>query len=129
MQTETPATAVATTARDHSNTLFASLALRQATWLATANSPGAEKVAQPIVAGGDGALLRVLLARVPAKAAQRHGVAVTVVVIQQAGRDGFWGHRLLVHSGIASQVVAAAASAVARRDRRAKTDALDGQTL
>ena len=97
--TETPATTVETTARDHSNTLFASLELSKAKWLVSANSPGEEKVSQHIVAGGDGALLLVLVARLTAKTEQRHGVAVKVVVIQEAGLDGFWIHRLLVQSG------------------------------
>jgi hypothetical protein len=43
MPTETPATTVETTARDHSNTLFASLELSKAKGLVTANSPGEEK--------------------------------------------------------------------------------------
>ncbi len=89
MQTETPATIVETTVRDHSNTLFASLELSKAKWLVTANSPGEEKFSQHIVAGGDGGSLLILLARLKAKAEQRRGVAVKVVVIQEAGLDGF----------------------------------------
>lgn len=129
MQTKTPATTVETTVRDHSNTLFASLELSKAKWLVTANSPGEEKVSKYVVAGGDGASLLVLLARLKAKAEQRYGIAVKVVVIQEAGLDGFWIHRLLVQSGIESHVVDAASIAVARRHRRAKTDAIDGVTL
>ena len=129
MQTKTPATTVETTVRDHSNTLFASLELSKAKWLVTANSPGEEKVSKHVVAGGDGASLLILLARLKAKAEQRHGVAVKVVVIQEAGLDGFWIHRLLVQSGIESHVVEAASIAVARRHRRAKTDAIDGVSL
>ncbi len=89
MQTKTPATTVETTVRDHSNTLFASLELSKAKWLVTANSPGEEKFSKHVVAGGDGASLLILLARLKAKAEQRHGVAVKVVVIQEAGLDGF----------------------------------------
>src|ERR1700739_2157839 len=129
MQTKTPATTVETTARDHSNTLFASLELSKAKWLVTANSPGEEKFSTYVVAGGDGASLLVLLARLKAKAEQRRGVSVKVVVIQEAGLDGFWIHRLLVQNGIESHVVEAASIAVARRHRRAKTDAIDGVSL
>ena len=93
MQTETTATTVETTARDHSNTLFASLELSKAKWLVTANSPGEEKFSTYVVAGGDGASLLVLLVRLKAKAEQRRGVSVKVVVIQEAGLDGFWIHR------------------------------------
>ena len=46
MNTETPATTVATTARAHSNTLFASLELSKAKWLVTANSPDEREVFQ-----------------------------------------------------------------------------------
>src|ERR1700749_658269 len=129
MQTKTPATTVETTVRDHSNTLFASLELSKAKWLVTANSPGEEKFSKHVVEGGDGASLLVLLARLKAKAEQRHGVSVKVVVIQEAGLDGFWIHRLLVQSRSESHVVDAASIAVARRHRRAKTDAIDGVSL
>jgi hypothetical protein len=89
MQTETPATIVETTVGDHSNTLFASLELSKAKWLVTANSPGEEKFSQHIVAGGDGGSLLILLARLKAKAEQRRGIAVKVVVIQEAGLEAF----------------------------------------
>ena len=54
---------------------------------------------------------------------------VKAIVIQEAGLDGFWIHRLLLANGIESQVVDAASIAVDRRHRRAKTDSIDGETL
>ena len=51
------------------------------------------------------------------------------MVIQEAGLDGFWIHRLLLAEGIESHVVDAASIAVARRHRRAKTNSIDGETL
>ena len=54
---------------------------------------------------------------------------VKAIVIQEAGLDGFWIHRLLLANGIESHVVDAASIAVNRRHRRAKTDAIDGETL
>ena len=54
---------------------------------------------------------------------------IKTVVIQEAGLDGFWIHRLLLAEGIESHVVDAASIAVDRRHRRAKTDAIDGETL
>ena len=50
-------------------------------------------------------------------------------VIQEAGLDGFWIHRLLEAGGIESHVVEPASVAVPRRHRRAKTDAIDGEML
>ena len=47
----------------------------------------------------------------------------------EAGLDGFWIHRLLEANQIESHVVEAASVAVSRRHRRAKTDAIDGETL
>ena len=50
-------------------------------------------------------------------------------VIQEAGLDGFWVHRWLEINGVESHVVDPASVAVSRRRRRAKTDAIDGETL
>ena len=95
----------------------------------TINSPGGEKFSRHVVEGGDGAGLLDLLSRSRAKAEQRYGVPIRAIVIQEAGLDGFWIHRLLLAEGIESHVVDAASIAVDRRHRRAKTDAIDGETL
>jgi transposase len=50
-------------------------------------------------------------------------------VIQEAGLEGFWIHRVLTENGIESHVVDPASIATSRRRRRAKTDKLDGDTL
>src|SRR5208337_2543824 len=99
MQPITSATIVATTARANDATLFASLELSKSKWVVTINSPGGEKFSKPVVEGGDGAGLLDLLSRLTAKAEQRYGVRVKTVVIQEAGLDGFWIHRLLLAKG------------------------------
>ena len=129
MQSVTSATAVATTARANDITLYASLELSKSKWVVTINNPGSEKFSKHVVEGGDGAGLLELLSRSMAKAEQRYGVQVKAIVIQEAGLDGFWIHRLLLANGIESHVVDAASIAVNRRHRRAKTDAIDGETL
>ncbi|MGH6675569.1 MAG: IS110 family transposase [Xanthobacteraceae bacterium] len=129
MRTDTSATIVATAAQIDSITLFASLELSKSRWLVTINSPGSEKFSKHVVKGGDGAGLLDLLARSRAKAEQRFGLPVRTIIIQEAGLDGFWIHRLLGANGIESHVVDAASIAVDRRHRRAKTDAIDGETL
>ena len=129
MQSVTSATAVATTARANDITLYASLELSKSKWVLTINNPGSEKFSKHVVEGGDGAGLLELLSRSMAKAEQRYGVQVKAIVIQEAGLDGFWIHRLLLANGIESHVVDAASIAVNRRHRRAKTDAIDGETL
>jgi hypothetical protein len=50
------------------------------------------------------------------------------VVIQEAGLDGFWIHRVLQAEGIESHVVDPASIATSRRRRRAKTDKIDFAT-
>ena len=95
----------------------------------TINSPGGEKFSRHLVEGGDGAGLIDLLSRSRAKAEQRYGVPVKAIVIQEAGLEEFWIHRLLIANGIESHVVDAASIAVPRRHRRAKTDSIDGETL
>ena len=64
-----------------------------------------------------------------ARAQQLTGRPVKIVAIQEAGLDGFWVHRLLEANGVESHVVDQASIAVPRRRRRAKTDAIDGETL
>ena len=47
----------------------------------------------------------------------------------EAGRDGFWIHRMLEAGGVKNLVVDPASIEVNRRMRRAKTDRLDAQKL
>lgn len=107
--------------------LFISLELSRATWLVTALAPGSDKMSKYTTPGGNGASLIELVDKLRAKAGPPGSVAV--VAIQEAGLDGFWVHRLLEANGIESYVVDAASIAVPRRRRRAKTDAIDGETL
>jgi transposase len=120
---------IAGTVNENNITLFVSLELSKSSWLVTANSPGVEKRSRHAVTAGDGGALLDLLARLKAKGERRIGTVVQVVVIQEAGLDGFWVHRLLEAAGIESHVVDPASIAVERRHRRAKTDAIDGETL
>jgi len=109
--------------------LFVSLELSRSTWLITALSPCSKKMSKYSVDSGDGTAVLHLLARLKAKAEPRVGMAVKIVVIQEAGLDGFWIHRLLEANGIESHVVEPASMAVPRRHRRAKTDVIDGEML
>ena len=57
------------------------------------------------------------------------GQVVPIIVIQEAGLDGFWIHRLLQDKRVESHVVDPASIATSRRRRRAKTDKIDGEAL
>src|SRR5688500_6808276 len=120
---------VATATRPEDSTVFAALELSRKSWLVATSSPGEERISKRVVTAGDGPGLLALLGKLRETAERRLGRAVRVVVIQEAGLDGFWLHRLLVDNGMESHVVDAASLAVDRRKRRRKTDAIDAEGL
>jgi transposase len=65
------------------------------------------------------------------KARQRMGLseACPVFSCYEAGREGFWLHRLLQQMSVANLVVDSSSIEVNRRARRAKTDRLDAEKL
>ena len=110
--------------------IFVSLELSRSTWLITSLSPGGgEKMSKHAVRSGDVAGLLGQLETLKEKARARTGKRFRIIVIQEAGLDGFWIHRVLRSEGIESHVVDAASILVSRRRRRAKTDKIDGETL
>src|ERR1700677_4591222 len=109
--------------------LYASLELSQSSWLVTSLSQGSEKLSKYATSAGDGAALLALLTRLQNRAMRISDGSLRIVVVQEAGLDGLWVHRLLEANGIESHVVDPASIAVSRRRRRAKTDVIDGETL
>ncbi|MDZ4327829.1 MAG: IS110 family transposase [Pseudomonas sp.] len=110
--------------------IFVSMELSKSTWLITSLSPGAgERMSKHIVRAGDVAGLMERFALLREKARVRTGQEFGFIVIQEAGLDGFWIHRVLEREGIESYVVDPASIATSRRRRRAKTDKIDGEAL
>src|SRR5215217_8046894 len=107
--------------------IFVSLELSRATWLITSLSPGRQKMSKHQVRGGDTAGLLARLAELQSRAHARTGQLFPLIVIQEAGLDGFWIHRVLQGEGIESHIVDPASIATSRR--RAKTDRIDGEAL
>lgn len=119
-----------TAIRTHLGAIFVSLELSRSTWLITSLSPGGgEKLSKHSVRGSDVAGLLERFARLKEKARARTGEVFPIIVIQEAGLDGFWIHRVLQSEGIESHVVDPASVATSRRRRRAKTDRIDGEAL
>ena len=119
-----------TTIRTELGAIFLSLELSRSTWLVTSLSPGSgEKMSKHQLRGGDITGLLARCAQLREKVRARIGRLVPLVVIQEAGLDGFWIHRVLENEGIESHVVDPASIATTRRRRRAKTDRIDGETL
>jgi transposase len=110
--------------------IFVSLELSRSTWLITSLSPGGgAKMSKHAMRGGNVAGLLERFAQLREKARTRTGEVFPFVVIQEAGLDGFWIHRVLQPEGIESHVVDPASIATSRRCRRAKTDKIDGEAL
>jgi len=110
--------------------IFVSLELSQSKWLITSLLPGnGEKLSKFTTVGGDVAGLLARFADLRRKAQARTGQHFPLIVIQEAGLDGFWIHRVLEAEGVESHVVDPASIAVSRRKRRVKTDRVDGEML
>src|SRR4051812_26347173 len=80
--------------------IFVSLELSRSTWLITSLSPGGgEKMSKHSVPAGDIAGLLKRFAQLNEKARARTGRDSPIIVIQEAGLDGFWIHRVLQSEG------------------------------
>jgi transposase len=119
----------ATAAGEPDATLFVALELSVSRWIVVASAPGESKVSKRMLAACDGPALLALLDDLKHRAEWRRHGPVSVATIQEAGRDGFWLHRLLEAHGVRSHVVDPASIAVNRRHRRAKTDRIDAEGL
>ena len=114
----------------HIGAIFISLELSRSRWLVTSLAPGGgQRMSRHWVEACDLAGLLARLWAIRDKASARTGISYPIIVIQEAGLDGFWIHRALEKEGIESHVVDAASIAVSRRRRRAKTDRIDGEAL
>jgi transposase len=109
--------------------LFAALEPSLSRWIVVASAPGEGRVSKHTLPACDGPALLALLDELRRRAERRCRRSVAVVTIQEAGRDGFWLHRLLDAHGVQSHVVDPASIAVSRRNRRAKTDRTDAEGL
>jgi transposase len=118
-----------TAVRTDLGAIFVSLELSRSSWVVTALLPGGERMSRHTVPGGDIAGLLDRFSQLWGKAQARTGRHFPIIVIQEAGLDGFWIHRALEKQGVESHVVDPASIATSRRRRRAKTDRLDGETL
>src|SRR3984957_1905721 len=116
--------------RNDLGAIFVSMELSRSTWLITSLSPGGgEKMSRHTLPAGDIGALLARFSELGQKALMRTERSFPIIVIQEAGLDGFWIHRVLESEGIESHVVDPASILTSRRRRRAKTDTIDGETL
>ena len=105
---------------NHLGAIFISLELSQSTWLISSLAPGGgEKVSKHQLLSGDMPGLFSRFSQLQAKACRRTWKELPVIVIHEAGLDGFWIHRRLQQEGIESHVVDPASIATSRRRRQA----------
>ena len=120
---------MATQTPEHGRVIYLAIELSSSIWLVAAHLPGAEKPKLHRIGAGDTAALLALVTSLRAHVQAVLGAAIEVASCFEAGRDGFWLHRLLMANGIASHVLEPTSILVNRRARRAKTDRLDAQGL
>jgi transposase len=109
------------------NTLFVSFELGEGRWTLSFTSGFGEQVLRRSVRSRD---RKAVLCTIDAMK-ERLGLApdARVASCYEAGRDGFWLHRCLESQGVENLVVDSSSIEVSRRERRAKTDRLDGESL
>src|SRR3981189_1010010 len=110
-------------------TVYVAVELSVSSWLVAARSAGAEKSRLHRIQGGDTTMLLALITKLRSRASTKLGRVVDVACCFEAGRDGFWLHRLLTAHGIAAYVLEPTSILVNRRARRAKTDRLDAEGM
>ena len=111
-----------------SATLFVALDLSRSSWVIAICAPHVDRISRhKLVPGAEGLL--ALLGRVREQAERALGAPVRIVSCYEAGRDGFWLHRVLHGAGIENQVIDPTSLLVDRRARRVKTDKLDAAAL
>ncbi|MGO8844551.1 MAG: IS110 family transposase [Methylocella sp.] len=113
----------------HSNTILVALELSNSLWLVGIRLPGEEKSRMHRIKAGDAAALLRLLEGIRERRSTISGFPATVICCFEAGRDGFWLHRLLTAHDIPTHVVESTSILVSRRAKRAKTDRLDAEGL
>jgi len=89
-----------TAIRTNLGAIFVSLELSRSTWLITSVSPGGgEKMSKHCLSAGDIAALLARFSALKQRAFARTGKLFPIIVVQEAGLDGFWIHRVLAERG------------------------------
>lgn len=111
------------------NTVHIAIELSTSIWLVGTRLPDAAKSRMHRIDAGDTAALLSLVGDLRARPAKGSNQTPDLVCCFEAGRDGFWLHRLLTANGVPTYVVEPTSILVNRRARRAKTDRLDAEGL
>ena len=111
------------------NKVLIAIELSVSSWFVAVRLPGSEKSRLHRVEGGDTTALLALIRDLRSRAETKLRHAADVACCFEAGRDGFWLHRLLTAHGAIAYVLEPTSILVNRRARRAKTDRLDAEGM
>ena len=111
------------------NRVLIAIELSVSSWFVAVRLPGSEKSRLHRVEGGDTTALLALIRDLRSRAETKLRHAADVACCFEAGRDGFWLHRLLTAHGAIAYVLEPTTILVNRRARRAKTDRLDAEGM
>jgi transposase len=110
-------------------TIRVAIELSHSSWIVAVRLPDVAKSRLHRLEGGDTTALLTLLDDLRSRALTKLGSPAKVACCFEAGRDGFWLHRVLMAHGIAAYVLEPTSILVKRRARRAKTDRLDAEGM
>jgi transposase len=110
-------------------TIYVAIELSASSWLVAARLPGVKKVRIDRLESGDTMGLLKIIADRRLQVSTKLGMTADLACCFEAGRDGFWLHRLLTANAIATYVLEPTSILVNRRARRAKTDRLDAEGM
>ena len=96
----THSTSPSTPATNDSATIYAAIELSSKTWLLAIQAPDRQKVSRHQMPAGDSAKLIAHLDQVRSRVQEQTDAPVAVLTCYEAGRDGFWVHRVLQDNGI-----------------------------
>ena len=111
------------------NSILIAIELSVSSWLVAVRLPATEKSRLHRIEGGDATALLALIGDLRSRASTKLNHAVDVACCFEAGRDGFWLHRLLTAHSVSAYVLEPTSILVNRRARRAKTDRLDAEGM
>jgi transposase len=110
------------------STIYIAIELSASSWLVATRLPSTAKSKIHRLDAGDTTALLNLVSTQRA-CSSRSSEVTDLACCFEAGRDGFWLHRLLTEHGVPTYVVEPTSILVNRRARRAKTDRLDAEGL
>jgi transposase len=96
-------------------TIYIAIELSTSSWVVATRLPGVAKSKMHRIYAGDTAALLALISDLRTRNSNAPGNTVGLVCCFEAGRDGFWLHRLLTQHGVPAYVVEPTSVLVNRR--------------